>query len=133
MPPNGQGDPADGWNRKEPGPPPSRARITTPGPSTIRTELEQPARGEDLVRIAVEDDGRGIPEELLEHVFEPFFTTKGEGGGTGLGLPMVYGIAIQHGGTVSVTSRPGEGTRFEVRLPASDRARELEAAEATGC
>jgi len=76
--------------------------------------------GEDTrdgyVVVHVEDDGVGIPEEHLRHVFEPFYTTKG-GSGTGLGLSITYGIVEKHGGSIQVSSKVGEGTRFSVRLP----------------
>jgi signal transduction histidine kinase/CheY-like chemotaxis protein len=94
------------------------ARDATQGGGHIylRVRVE---RGHERVWVvlAVEDDGVGMPPEVLERVFEPFFTTKGPGRGTGLGLSMVYGIAAQHGGRVEVRSQPGEGTLFEVRLP----------------
>ncbi|RMG00686.1 MAG: response regulator [Nitrospirae bacterium] len=67
--------------------------------------------------VTVSDTGTGIPEEIISYIFEPFFTTKGVGKGTGLGLSQVYGIVKQHGGEVDVSSRPGEGTRFDVYLP----------------
>jgi PAS domain S-box-containing protein len=64
------------------------------------------------------DDGPGIPPEVLPRVFEPFFTTKVVGSGTGLGLSVSYGILEEHGGTLSVQSRPGE-TIFTVEMPAT--------------
>jgi signal transduction histidine kinase/CheY-like chemotaxis protein len=68
------------------------------------------------VEIGVSDTGLGIPHELQATIFEPFFTTKGERG-TGLGLAMVFGIVERHGGSVAVTSAPGRGSRFAIRLP----------------
>ncbi len=69
------------------------------------------------VSIAVRDRGAGIPPEIMSRVFEPFFTTKQVGEGTGLGLPMVYGMARQSGGTVRIESVVGEGTEVEILLP----------------
>ncbi len=72
----------------------------------------------DYVRLRVADTGVGIPRIVLPHIFEPFFTTKDIGQGSGLGLATVYGIIKQLGGDVHVTSAPGEGTRFDILLPA---------------
>jgi two-component system NtrC family sensor kinase len=69
------------------------------------------------VTISVRDNGRGIPQEHLAYIFEPFFTTKEGEAGVGLGLPVVFGIATRHHGTVTVESAPGAGTVFFVRLP----------------
>jgi signal transduction histidine kinase/CheY-like chemotaxis protein len=71
----------------------------------------------EYARIAVQDSGGGIPQELLPKVFDPFFTTKPIGKGTGLGLSQVYGIARQCGGTAQIHSREGEGTTVEIWLP----------------
>ena len=70
-----------------------------------------------LGRVAVVDDGPGIPPEILSHIFEPFFTTKEEGKGTGLGLAIALGIVQQHGGNIEVDSTPQKGTKFTVLLP----------------
>ncbi|RFB78911.1 PAS domain-containing sensor histidine kinase [Methylovirgula sp. 4M-Z18] len=71
----------------------------------------------DYVLIEVEDDGAGIPADILPKIFEPFFTTKEVGKGTGLGLSMVYGIVKQTGGVVSCDSVVGRGTVFRIFLP----------------
>jgi signal transduction histidine kinase len=71
----------------------------------------------EYVVLSVEDTGRGIEAQIKRHIFEPFFTTK-EGKGTGLGLPIVYGIVQQAGGNVMVESEVGKGARFDVYLPA---------------
>jgi CheY-like chemotaxis protein len=68
------------------------------------------------VRLLVQDNGVGIPEELQARVLEPYYTTKGDEG-TGLGLSIVNDLVGESGGTIAVESRPGEGTTFEVLLP----------------
>ncbi len=62
------------------------------------------------------DTGQGMPAEVRERVFDPFFTTKGAHG-TGMGLPIVYGIVARHGGDLEVESEVGRGTRVIIRLP----------------
>jgi two-component system NtrC family sensor kinase len=72
------------------------------------------------VRLDVEDNGPGIPQDAIERVFDPFFTTKPEGG-TGLGLAISMKIVEDLGGRITVESEPGKWTRFSVLLPASRR------------
>ncbi|MGI5839431.1 MAG: ATP-binding protein [bacterium] len=83
------------------------------GGSRIHITLRE--KGEDCVRMEVLDDGPGIPAEHLDKIFDPFFTTKEEG--TGLGLYASHRIVENHGGTINVYSRSGEGTRVVVILP----------------
>ncbi|WP_051327485.1 PAS domain S-box protein [Desulfatibacillum aliphaticivorans] len=72
----------------------------------------------DMVRLEVEDNGDGMPEEVRKRVFEPFFTTKGVGQGTGLGLSVSYFIIVEkHRGGMRVESAPGKGTTFIIHLP----------------
>ncbi len=76
----------------------------------------------------MQDNGKGIPPEVLPKIFDPFFTTKDVGKGTGLGLSIVYKIIEQHGGNISVDSAVGIGTKFTVVLPLTPPAPEPEAA-----
>ncbi|MCB9475245.1 MAG: PAS domain S-box protein [Deltaproteobacteria bacterium] len=70
-----------------------------------------------FVAIEVEDNGHGIPPDILGQIFDPFFTTKGRESGTGLGLAISQRIIEEHGGEIRVASTPGVGTRFTVMLP----------------
>jgi two-component system sensor histidine kinase FlrB len=71
---------------------------------------------EGRLRIGVRDTGQGIAPEAQARIFEPFFTTRGQG--TGLGLAIALGVARAHGGTIEVSSQPGEGSEFLLLLPA---------------
>ncbi len=83
------------------------------GEITVRTLLY----GDKHVAVEVEDNGHGIPADVLPKIFDPFFTTKEAGKGTGLGLSISFKIVQSHGGRIEVNSRPGAGTRFTVILP----------------
>jgi len=77
------------------------------------------------VLLTVEDDGTGMPADVLRKIYDPFFTTKnspkdGQRKGTGLGLAVTYGIVQEHAGTIDVSSRVGHGTIFRMELPAAD-------------
>jgi GAF domain-containing protein len=83
----------------------------------------------EAVEIRVRDNGIGIAPEIKDKLFQPFFTTKPTGEGTGLGLSISYDIVTQqHGGTITVDSRVGEFTEFNIRLPRAYRATTAEAA-----
>lgn len=81
------------------------------GTITVRTR-----RNDEYAVVTIEDDGPGIPPDVLPHIFEPFFTTKPVGEGTGMGLDISRRIVLGHGGRISVDSRPGR-TEFCVWLP----------------
>jgi PAS domain S-box-containing protein len=83
---------------------------------SVATRVEGP---EAVVEVS--DTGVGIPSEHLARIYDPFFTTKPEGGGTGLGLSVTYGIVQEHGGTLACESDLGKGTRFRLVLPLLER------------
>jgi len=72
----------------------------------------------ETVRIVIQDNGPGIPEENLRRIFDPFFTTKKVGVGTGLGLSLCYGMVQEHGGSIMAMNRPDGGATFIIELPA---------------
>ena len=75
-------------------------------------------RSGERISLRVEDNGKGMAAEIQQHVFEPFFTTRADAGGTGLGLHIVQSLVEEAlGGTLSVDSTPGKGTRFVIDLP----------------
>jgi PAS domain S-box-containing protein len=79
------------------------------------------AEAGDSALVEIEDDGCGIPVEVIDRVFDPFFTTKAVGEGTGLGLAISYQIVHNHGGDIQVDSEPGRGSRFRLALPIDPR------------
>jgi PAS domain S-box-containing protein len=82
------------------------------GMLTLSTRLEP-----EGILAVVADTGAGIPQEYLHRIFDPFFTTKDPGKGTGLGLSIVYKIVTKYGGTISIETLAGEGSKFMVRFP----------------
>jgi two-component system NtrC family sensor kinase len=82
------------------------------GTVAIRSEVV----GNDI-KIHIIDDGCGMDEATLKSIFNPFFTTKPEGEGTGLGLSISFDIMQEHGGSIDVSSREGDGTTFTLTFP----------------
>lgn len=85
-------------------------------PQGGKVTVETAVRG-DRIAIGVADTGIGMEADIMSKIFDPFFTTKDIGEGTGLGLAVVHGIVMAHGGTIAVQSKPGQGSYFEVLLP----------------
>ena len=94
------------------------------GKITVKTSIVYPGRkhakkhkNNPRVELLITDTGIGMSPETQKHIFEPFFTTKAEGKGTGLGLFTTYGYVEQFGGSISVSSKEGEGSTFQIHFP----------------
>jgi two-component system NtrC family sensor kinase len=85
-----------------------------PSGGDLQLETKLSREGE-WVLICFRDTGQGMSPEQLSNLFEPFYTTKSDG--TGLGLAISYGIVERHGGMMEVSSQPGQGATFTVKLP----------------
>jgi signal transduction histidine kinase len=86
-----------------------------------RVAVATAPEGPGSVRLSVEDDGVGIPREILDKIWSPFFSTKPFGQGTGLGLAICHGIVTAHGGAIEVRSEAGRGTRVDITLPVGEQ------------
>ena len=84
--------------------------------ATIRI-ITRMGDGGRQVRLSISDNGPGMTDDVRDRLFDPFFTTKQRIGGTGLGMSITYGIIREHGGTIEVDTRVGEGTTFHYVLP----------------
>ena len=96
----------------------AKAAMPAGGTLTVGTLLDG-----ERIRITVQDNGIGIPDDIADKIFEPYFTTREFG--SGLGLTLTYKIIKEHAGDIDVSSRPGAGTTFRVRIPVSPRARRM--------
>ena len=89
------------------------------GARKIRVHMDRAERG--AAAWSVEDDGCGMNEQVRRHIFEPFFTTRRGQGGSGLGMHIVYNLAVQAlGGSIECETAPGKGARFVLRIPLRD-------------
>ncbi|MBS1516739.1 MAG: PAS domain S-box protein [Bacteroidetes bacterium] len=86
--------------------------IKKTGEISIKTDIK-----DATIRIEISDNGDGIPKENLDKIFTPFFSSKEYGKGTGLGLSIAKRVITEHDGNISVTSKPGKGTKFVITLP----------------
>ncbi|HEX4194333.1 MAG TPA: ATP-binding protein [Stellaceae bacterium] len=96
---------------------PGGGRLTLSTCNVLASERPHGAAPGDYVALAVADTGVGMSDDVLARAFDPFFTTKDIGKGSGLGLSMVHGLAVQSGGIVVIESRVGAGTTVRVYLP----------------
>ncbi|MFZ5573349.1 MAG: response regulator [Thermodesulfobacteriota bacterium] len=92
--------------------------ITSTRVRELPSSLDLDLTAGDYWKLSVEDTGVGIPKDLIQNIFDPFFTTKEKGVGTGLGLSMAYSIVRAHNGFITVYSEPGQGSVFNIFLPA---------------
>jgi PAS domain S-box-containing protein len=94
--------------------------------SAERLQRAQPAPlpAGRYIRLSIADNGMGMDEKIIERAIEPFFTTKDVGQGTGLGLSTAHGLALQLGGALTISSKPGLGTTIDLWLPITDKAGE---------
>jgi signal transduction histidine kinase len=96
--------------------------LESPGGRIDVRSRHLPHSGKSGVAIAVEDNGPGIPAEVLPEIFDAFVTTRLDANGTGLGLTVAQGIVTQHGGTITASNRKEGGATLEVWLPAAPMA-----------
>ena len=104
----------------------ARDAMPTGGTITIETSIVYPGRryakkqkNNPHVQLSIMDTGIGMSSDIQKHIFEPFFTTKAEGKGTGLGLFTTYGYVKGFGGSISVSSKEGKGSTFQIQFPVS--------------
>jgi CheY-like chemotaxis protein len=88
---------------------------------TITSDIHPGREPGRYIRISISDNGCGMDEETRKHIFEPFFSTKQKHKGSGLGLSSAYGIINNHGGFITVDSKPDHGSTFFIFLPAVDK------------
>jgi signal transduction histidine kinase len=86
---------------------------------TVTTKRNNSPLGDGGIEIRVQDNGPGVPQNVVDKIFQPFFTTKPTGQGTGLGLSLSYDIIKAHGGEIEVESKEKEGSNFIIGLPVS--------------
>jgi signal transduction histidine kinase len=96
------------------------ALAAMPGGGELKLSADS---SDEEVILSVEDSGLGISEEDLPKIFEPYFTTKDNG--TGLGLTITFKIVREHGGEITVSSRPGQGSTFAIHLPVPQKDKKL--------
>ena len=95
----------------------SLAEVTLQAEESLALFHLDPGR---FLKLTVADTGHGIAPDITQKIFDPYFTTKEKGEGTGLGLSVVHGIVIEHGGAIEVSSQVGTGTAFHILLPLSE-------------
>ncbi len=93
----------------------------TEGIITINVDIADENQSAKYAVITITDNGSGMDDQIAKRAFEPFFTTKEQGKGTGLGLPMIYGLVQQAGGKIDLKTAEGEGTSIIVYLPLSEK------------
>ena len=99
--------------------------METKGGGTLSIKTKHLLR-KDKLEVDFKDTGIGVPDENISKLFEPFFTTKKKGKGVGLGLSVAYGIIQEHGGSIYVKSKVGEGTTFHLKFPLKKAADKLD-------